>query len=130
MSYQEEVEELIERIVEISDTPIRMSDLLASSTSNNIASLMFGTRLKYSDPRRQKLDEIFSAVGLLTGTLSIRLFFPWMEPIIRLFNIGNPKKLDEVSEELREYVRLVWHCLLIAGLEDLIFTLFSNCDFS
>ncbi|KAG8190527.1 hypothetical protein JTE90_004102 [Oedothorax gibbosus] len=103
---KEEVEELLQRMIESSKSPIRMSDLLASSMSNNISSFMFGKRMAFSDPKRQKLDQLFGNIGKLSGSLSLQIFFPWMTPIIKFFNIGNIKKLSQSFAELKEYINM------------------------
>ncbi|KAG8175380.1 hypothetical protein JTE90_007391 [Oedothorax gibbosus] len=106
---KEEIEELLQRMVSISNAPVtnptvRMSDLLASSTSNNVASFLFGNRLKFDDPKRKKLDEIFDISGKLAGALSIQIFLPWLGPFMKYFNIGNPKKFDQANDDLKAYI--------------------------
>ncbi|KAG8196169.1 hypothetical protein JTE90_007899 [Oedothorax gibbosus] len=102
---KEEIEELLERMnTETSKSTVRISDLLAPSMSNNIASFLFGKRLKYNNPRRKKLDELFSTIGKLNSVLALKMFFPWMGPFIKFFNIGSPKTLEKALEGVKEYV--------------------------
>lgn len=81
-----------------------MAELLTPSMSNNIASLLFGKRLKYDDPQRQRTDRNLNDIGKLTGALMVKLFLPWLGPIMNFFNIGNPTKLTETVREMKKYV--------------------------
>ncbi|GFT25381.1 cytochrome P450 2G1 [Nephila pilipes] len=85
--------------------PTKLSYLLAPSTSNNVASFMFGNRLKYDDPQRQRLDQMIREVGQLAGSVSWQIFFPWLRGILSYFNIGNKGKLVAALHEVKEYCR-------------------------
>ncbi|KAG8175381.1 hypothetical protein JTE90_007392 [Oedothorax gibbosus] len=102
---KEEAEELLERMTACTKTPVKMAKLLTPSMSNNIASFLFGKRLKYNDPTRQRTDQNLSDVGKLTGALVVKQFFPWLGPIMKFFNIGNPKKFSEATGDMKKYVR-------------------------
>ncbi|GFY75841.1 cytochrome P450 18a1 [Trichonephila inaurata madagascariensis] len=73
---KEEILELLQRMSEHVGRPTKFSFLLAPSMSNNIASLVFGNRLKYDDPQRQKLDATIREIGKLAGSTAWQMFFP------------------------------------------------------
>ncbi|KAF8792479.1 Cytochrome P450 18a1 like protein [Argiope bruennichi] len=102
---QEEILELLQLISEYNGKPVKHAYLLAPSMSNNIASLLFGKRLKYNDPQRQRLDTLVRDVGRLLGMVSWQLFFPWIREIFKKLNIGSHKQLASVFLEMREYCR-------------------------
>ncbi|GFQ82194.1 hypothetical protein TNCT_580471 [Trichonephila clavata] len=68
--------------------PTKLSYLLVPSMSNNIASLVFGKRLKYDDSERQNLDRLLKEAGTLAGSLTWLAFFPWIKKIVDYFNNG------------------------------------------
>ncbi|GIY18586.1 cytochrome P450 18a1 [Caerostris darwini] len=100
---KDEILELLDRMSENVEKPAKFSYFLAPSMSNNIASMIFGNRMKYDDPERQKLDVLVTDIGRLAGSVSWQLFFPWIRAIINYFNIGNNAKLINVLQELKEY---------------------------
>nr|XP_042911222.1 cytochrome P450 18a1 [Parasteatoda tepidariorum] len=102
---KDEILELFERIEEKDGSPIPTKDFLTPSMSNNIASLLFGKRLKYNDPKRQKLDKLLHEVGRLVGSVMIFTFFPWLAALLNFFNIGNKKKLSKALSDIKAYVR-------------------------
>ncbi|XP_054724535.1 cytochrome P450 18a1-like [Uloborus diversus] len=102
---KEEIVELLERMDQLEGKPTKMSNILAPSMSNNIASLLFGKRLKHDDPKRIKLDNMLSDVGKLAGATAWQLFFPFLNNIFEKFEIGNTGKLLHALREVRQYVR-------------------------
>ncbi|PRD33971.1 UNVERIFIED_CONTAM: Cyp2a2 [Trichonephila clavipes] len=102
---QEEILELLQRMSEHVGRPTKFSFLLAPSMSNNIASLVFGNRLKYDDPQRQKLDATIREIGILAGSTAWQMFFPWLRKILSYFNIGSKGKLVKVLKEIKDYCR-------------------------
>ncbi|GIY18588.1 cytochrome P450 18a1 [Caerostris darwini] len=100
---KEEILELLERMSENVERPVKFSYFLAPSMSNNIVSLIFGRRMKYDDPERQRLDVLVREVGRLAGSVSWQLFFPWIRAIINYFNIGNNAKLLNVLHEIKQF---------------------------
>ncbi|GFT82457.1 cytochrome P450 2G1 [Nephila pilipes] len=102
---KEEILELLQRMSENVEKPTKLSYLLAPSMSNNIASLVFGNRLKYDDPQRQRLDQLLRKVGELAGSVSWQIFFPWLREILSYFNIGSKGKLVRVLHEVKDYCR-------------------------
>ncbi|XP_035217941.1 cytochrome P450 2B9-like [Stegodyphus dumicola] len=62
---KEEILELLQRIEDYHESPVKIGELLTPSMSNNIASLIFGKRLKPDDPKRIKLDKQLNEVDLL-----------------------------------------------------------------
>ncbi|GFS62402.1 cytochrome P450 18a1, partial [Nephila pilipes] len=102
---KEEILELLQRMSENVEKPTKLSYLLAPSMSNNVASLIFGNRLKYDDPQRQRLDKLIREVGQLAGSVSWQIFFPFLRRILSYFNIGNKGKLVRVLHEVKDYCR-------------------------
>ncbi|CAL1262445.1 unnamed protein product [Larinioides sclopetarius] len=102
---KEEIFELLERIASKEGKPVNHSYLLAPSMSNNIASLVFGKRLKYDDPERERLDHLVRDIGRFAGSVSWQLFFPWLRVVMRTFNLGNNGRLSRVMHEIRNYCR-------------------------
>ncbi|GFR24738.1 cytochrome P450 18a1 [Trichonephila clavata] len=102
---KEEILELLQRMSEHVGTPTKFTYLLAPSMSNNIASLVFGNRLKHDDPQRQKLDATIREIGKLAGSTAWQMFFPWLRKILSYFNIGSKGKLVRVMKEMKDYCR-------------------------
>ncbi|GFV86864.1 cytochrome P450 18a1 [Trichonephila clavipes] len=102
---KEEILELLQRMSEHVGKPTKFSYILAPSMSNNIASLLFGNRLKYDDPQRQKLDETIREIGRLAGSTSWQIFFPWLKGILSYFNVGDKGRLVAMLHENREYCK-------------------------
>ncbi|GFT91336.1 cytochrome P450 18a1, partial [Nephila pilipes] len=102
---KEEILELLQRMSEHVGKPTQFSYILAPSMSNNIASLVFGTRLKYNNPERQRLDMLIRETGRLAGVVSWQLFFPWIRIIMSYLNVGDKEKLVSVLREIKDYCR-------------------------
>ncbi|GFV86880.1 cytochrome P450 18a1 [Trichonephila clavipes] len=102
---KEEILELLQRMSERVGRPTKFNFLLAPSMSNNIASLLFGHRLKYDDPQRQKLDATLREIGILAGSSAWQMFFPWLRKILSYFNIGSKEKLVKMLNEIKKYCR-------------------------
>ncbi|CAL1262446.1 unnamed protein product [Larinioides sclopetarius] len=102
---QEEIQELLQRISDFGGKPVKHAYILAPSMSNNIASLLFGKRLKYDDPQRQKLDSLVRNIGRLLGTVSWQIFFPTIREIFKKLNIGSNRKLADTFIEMKEYCK-------------------------
>ncbi|XP_035217943.1 cytochrome P450 18a1-like [Stegodyphus dumicola] len=102
---KEEILELLQRIEDYHESPVKIGELLTPSMSNNIASLVFGKRLKPDDPKRKKLDKLVNEVGRLAGTLSWQIFFPWIRAFMSFFNLGNKGKLSRALSEMKRYCR-------------------------
>ncbi|GBN57079.1 hypothetical protein AVEN_90527-1, partial [Araneus ventricosus] len=100
---KEEILELLERISDQEGKPVKHAYILAPSMSNNIASLVFGKRLKFDDPQRERLDHLVREVGRLAGSVSWQLFFPWLRAVMSTFNIGNNGTLFRVMHEVKNY---------------------------
>ncbi|GIZ05395.1 cytochrome P450 2J2, partial [Caerostris extrusa] len=102
---KEEILELLEQMSENVGKPVKLSYLLAPSMSNNIASLVFGKRLKYNDPVRQNLDRQIREIGRLAGAVSWQLFFPWIRAFVSKFNIGDNGKMVRLFGEMKDFCR-------------------------
>ncbi|GBN92085.1 Cytochrome P450 2J2 [Araneus ventricosus] len=102
---KEEILELLERISDQEGKSVKHAYLLAPSMSNNIVSLVFGKRLKYNDPERQRLDYLVREIGRLAGFVSWQIFFPWLGVVMSTFNIGNKGRLVKVIREMGDYCR-------------------------
>ncbi|GIY18589.1 cytochrome P450 2A9 [Caerostris darwini] len=102
---KEEILELIDRMSEQVGKPFKFSYILAPSVSNNIASLVFGRRMKYNDPERQKLDQTIREIGRLAGSISWNMYFPYLKRFMDFFNIGSKGRLTKMLRELKDYCR-------------------------
>ncbi|GFT91332.1 cytochrome P450 2C28 [Nephila pilipes] len=102
---KDEILEFLQRMPEIVGKPTQLSYILAPSISNNIASLLFGNRLKYSDPEQKRLDVLIQETGRLAGVVSWHVFFPCNRIIISYLNIGDKGNLVLVLSELQDYCR-------------------------
>ncbi|GFV86890.1 cytochrome P450 18a1 [Trichonephila clavipes] len=102
---KEEILELLEIMSEYVGKPTSLSVFLIPSMSNIIASVLFGKRLKYNDPERQKLDSLLREFAKLAGTLSSQTFFPWLKPLITYINNKNYSRIVVVLEEIKDYCR-------------------------
>ncbi|XP_015920068.1 cytochrome P450 18a1 [Parasteatoda tepidariorum] len=101
---KEEILELIELIEKENGCPISPAEYLTPSMSNNIASFIFGKRLKHDDPKRKMLNECFAEIGRL-GLPLIPMFFPWISKVLDFFNIGTRKKFSIELGKVKKYVR-------------------------
>ncbi|GBN91756.1 Cytochrome P450 1A1, partial [Araneus ventricosus] len=101
----EEILELLEIISGEEGKPMSHSSLLTPSMSNNIASLVFGKRMKFDDPERQRLDYLVREIGRLVGFVSWQLFFPWLRVFMNTFNIGSKGQLFKVITEVKDYCK-------------------------
>ncbi|GFY75839.1 cytochrome P450 18a1 [Trichonephila inaurata madagascariensis] len=102
---KEEIQELLQRMTKHVGKPTKLSDLLAPSMSNNIASLLFGNRLKYDDPQRKKLDQSLRDIGRLVGATSWQIFFPSLSKFLNYLNVGGKGKLSVMLNEVKDYCR-------------------------
>ncbi|GFR19905.1 cytochrome P450 2A9 [Trichonephila clavata] len=102
---KEEILELLEIMSEHVGKPKSLSVFLIPSMSNIIASVLFGKRLKYNDPERQKLDSLLREFAKLAGTLSAQTFFPWLKPLMSYIYSKNYSRIIEVLEEIKDYCR-------------------------
>ncbi|KFM72917.1 Cytochrome P450 2A9, partial [Stegodyphus mimosarum] len=102
---KEEILEFLRCIEDYHGSPVKLADLLTSSTSNNIAALIFGKVLKPSDPKRQKLNYDLNEVGRIAGALFWQIFFPWIAAIMTFFNLGDKRKLSRALAEVKKYCR-------------------------
>ena len=105
--FQEEINELLNLLQKNSDRPFCVYNILAPSMSNNIASLVFGKRLKYDDPVRQMMTRSVKEIGSTFGKAIWHFFFPWAKELCKLLGIGDVEKMKRVQQELRDYVWLV-----------------------
>ncbi|GFY75836.1 cytochrome P450 2J6 [Trichonephila inaurata madagascariensis] len=102
---KEEILELLEIMSEHVEKPTKLSIFLGPSMSNNIASVLFGKRLKFNDPERQKLDSLLREIAELAGALSWQTFFPWLKTVMSFINNGKISRITEVLEEIKAYCR-------------------------
>ncbi|XP_035227372.1 cytochrome P450 18a1-like [Stegodyphus dumicola] len=102
---KEEILEFLQCIEDYHGSPVKLAELLTSSTSNNIAALIFGRVLKLSDPKRQKLDNELNEVGRIAGALFWQIFFPWIAAVMTFFNLGDKGKLSRALAEVKKYCR-------------------------
>ncbi|CAL1262447.1 unnamed protein product, partial [Larinioides sclopetarius] len=102
---REEILELRDILVKNEGKPVNLSNLLASSMSNNVASLVFGRRMEFSDPQRQKLNQLIGDVGRFAGVVAWHIYFPWLKKFFDTFNIGNKGKLFRSLMTIKEFCR-------------------------
>ncbi|KAF8792481.1 Cytochrome P450 18a1 like protein [Argiope bruennichi] len=102
---KEEIHELIDILVKNAGKSINLSDMLASSMSNNIAALIFGKRMEFNDPQRLKLNRVIQNVGRLAGAVSWHIYFPWLKKFFDTFNIGNKGKLVRTLMKMKNFCR-------------------------
>ncbi|GBM52072.1 hypothetical protein AVEN_131092-1 [Araneus ventricosus] len=102
---KEEILEILERISDQEGKPVKHAYILAPSMSNNIASLVFGKRLKYDDPERERLDHLVGELGRLLRSVSWQPFFPWLRAVMSTFNVGDKGRLLRVMREIKNYCR-------------------------
>ena len=77
--------------------------LLASSMSNNIATLVFGKRMKYEDPFRQKMTKMIRSSATAGTQVAFLVFFPWLKNVLRFLGVGL-KKFSEANIFIKDYV--------------------------
>ncbi|KFM59350.1 Cytochrome P450 18a1, partial [Stegodyphus mimosarum] len=101
---KEEIMDLLEHLEKTEEKPTEVRSVLASSTSNNIAILIFGYRLSYDDPRRKLLDYCIRESARQAGQVTWQIFFPWLAKILNFFNLGGTSTLSKVNKTFRNYV--------------------------
>ncbi|GBM40341.1 Cytochrome P450 18a1 [Araneus ventricosus] len=102
---KEEILEILERISDQEGKPVKHSYILAPSMSNNIASLVFGKRLKYDDPEQERLDRLVRALFRLFRYTPWQFFFPWLRAVMSTFNVGDKGRIFRVMREIKNYCR-------------------------
>ncbi|GBO17119.1 Cytochrome P450 2C23, partial [Araneus ventricosus] len=100
---KEEIRDLLDHLSKSNGQPIKVQPVLAPSMSNNIASLVFGKRLKYDDPTRKMLDRSLNESAAAAGQVTWQLFFPGLAKVAKFLNLGNEGKLAKVLKDMREH---------------------------
>lgn len=77
---------------------------MTSSMSNNIASVVFGKRMKYDDPLRQRLTKMIRDSAESGQLVAGLIFFPWLRKFLKFLGIGPLEKFNQANELLRNYV--------------------------
>ncbi|GFU19784.1 cytochrome P450 2U1 [Nephila pilipes] len=102
---KEEIYDLLELFEQSDGHPMYIRPLLAPSMSNNIASLVYGKRMKFDDPDRIMLDRVISEFSSQAGQAAWQIFFPWITRCLKFFRFGAEGKLDLLLREMKEYTR-------------------------
>ncbi|GBN61552.1 Cytochrome P450 2C1 [Araneus ventricosus] len=102
---KEEINEVLEHFEESEGRPMSVRPILAPSMSNNIASLIYGRRMKYDDPDRIMLDQIISESARLGGSVIWQVFFPWLSKLVNFFRFGGEGRLDYFTRKMKEFAR-------------------------
>ncbi|GFY59622.1 cytochrome P450 2U1 [Trichonephila inaurata madagascariensis] len=102
---KEEIDDLLELFEQSDGHSMYIRPLIAPSMSNNIASLVYGKRMKFDDPDRIMLDRVISEFSSQAGQVAWQIFFPWITRCLRFFRFGTEGKLDLLLREMKEYTR-------------------------
>ncbi|KAF8792511.1 Cytochrome P450 2U1 like protein [Argiope bruennichi] len=100
---KEEIRDLLDHLAKYNGEPMQLRPVLSPSMSNNIASLMYGKRLKYDDPVRMMLDKALIEGAAAAGQVSWQLFFPWLARLVKFFKLGSEGKLARITKDVNEY---------------------------
>ncbi|XP_055938577.1 cytochrome P450 18a1-like [Argiope bruennichi] len=100
---KEEIRDLLDHLAKYNGQPMQLRPVLSPSMSNNIASLMYGKRLKYDDPVRMMLDKALIEGAAAAGQVSWQLFFPWLARLVKFFKLGSEGKLARITKDVNEY---------------------------
>ena len=101
---QEEIGELLDHLKENLGKPFTIHNLLASSMSNIISSMVFGKRLQYNDPNRHMTNRVLRLSAESASQAGWQQFFPWIKQIMKILGIGDATKLIKVQQELKDYI--------------------------
>ncbi|EEC02915.1 cytochrome P450, putative [Ixodes scapularis] len=97
---------LVENILATKGQPIDFEEFIYPTVSNNITTLVFGTRYAYDDPRRHYLDEHMKHFNhLLHKSYIIGYLPPWLQRIATLFPSLRDGAIKEASEKLSSFIR-------------------------
>lgn len=102
---KEEITDLLIHLAKTEGRPTIIRSVLAPSMSNNIASLVYGKRLKYDDPVRMMLDRTLNEGAAAAGQVAWQLFFPWLANLLKFLRIGTEGKIASVLKESRDHTR-------------------------
>ncbi|CAN8022318.1 unnamed protein product [Ixodes persulcatus] len=103
---REESGYLVENILATKGQPIDFEEFIYPTVSNNITTLVFGTRYAYDDPRRHYLDEHMKHFNhLLHKSYIIGYLPPWLQRIATLFPSMRDGAIKEASEKLSSFIR-------------------------
>lgn len=82
-----------------------MHKVLSPSMSNNMASLIFGRRMKYSDPRRILLVTLLKHTSKYASQMALTVYFPWLKPVLTCLGLRNLKKWHDSLDEFKDFFR-------------------------
>ncbi|CAL1262529.1 unnamed protein product [Larinioides sclopetarius] len=100
---KEEIHDLLDHLGKSNGQPVEVKPVLAPSMSNNIASLVFGKRLKYEDPVRKMLDKSLTESANAAGQVTWQLFFPWLARVAKFLRLGNEGIIAQLLKDTRDY---------------------------
>lgn len=97
---------LCEQIATRNGSAFGIEDYLIPSTSNNLCSLVFGTRYNFEDPRRKFLDVRLNSILKLLFSGSFFAFLPvWANKIVAMLPLTSANHVKVISEELMDFIR-------------------------
>ncbi|XP_055938576.1 cytochrome P450 18a1-like [Argiope bruennichi] len=102
---KEEIHDCLDHFAKFNGQPMKVRTVLSPSMSNNIASLVFGKRLKYDDPVRKMLDRTLTESAAAAGQVIWQLFFPKIAKIAKFLNLGSEGKIAKTLKESRDHTR-------------------------
>ncbi|GIY94318.1 cytochrome P450 18a1 [Caerostris extrusa] len=102
---KEEIRDLLDHLAKFNGQPTLVRTVLAPSMSNNIASLVYGKRLKYDDPVRKMLDKALNDGAAAAGQVTWQLFFPWLARLLKFIGLGSEGNIARLMKENRLYTK-------------------------
>ncbi|XP_077141763.1 cytochrome P450 2C8-like [Ranitomeya variabilis] len=100
---QEEAQCLTEKLMKDKDTPINPENIMRSSVSNVICSVVFGERFDYEDEKFLMLLSNFNDIIKLFNSDSGQLFN--MFPTIMSYLPGPHQKIFKVTDNLKQFIK-------------------------
>ncbi|GBM92884.1 hypothetical protein AVEN_110415-1, partial [Araneus ventricosus] len=102
---KEEINEVLEHFDQSEGRSMFVRPLLAPSMSNNIASLIYGRRMKYDDPDRILLDQVIGEFSANAGQAAWQFFFPWARKCLKFFRFGAEGRVEYLLRKMKEFAR-------------------------
>lgn len=100
----EEITNFITELKILNGKPTLLRNILAPSTSNNIACLVYGKTYERNTPERKLIDDSLEDLSKFIGQTAIQIFIPWIKYIMLLTGLFNYKKAIAAATNLRKFV--------------------------
>ena len=65
---------------------------------------MFGKRLNYDDPIRQKMTRMLRESAMVGTQIGWQIFYPWLKKLMEFLGVGPVVKFSEPNIFLRNYI--------------------------